>query len=127
VRLPQLRSVKIQVLEIVWAYLYSGSKKEAWRALADMWPNGDVERIRSQIIAARARGMHVQLDGASKGVAQLAKTLSWFMIRPTNLPTHQGSILSTIRGHQRTALEGKSTGEFGSRFCRRTNRADAVR
>ena len=53
-RLAQLRSVKIQVLEVVWAYLYSGREQEAWRALADMWPNGDVERIRSEIIAARA-------------------------------------------------------------------------
>jgi hypothetical protein len=68
-RVAQLRTVKIQVLEIVWAYLYSGRENEAWRALADMWPNGDVERIRAEIIAARARGMHVQLDGASNGVA----------------------------------------------------------
>ncbi len=67
-RLPQLRRVKIQVLEIVWAYLYSGREKEAWSALADMWPSGGVERIRSEIIAARARGMDVQLDGASNGV-----------------------------------------------------------
>jgi hypothetical protein len=67
-RLSQLRRVKIEVLEIVWAYLYSGREKEAWRALADMWPNGDVERIRSKIIAARARGMHGQLDGVSNGV-----------------------------------------------------------
>jgi hypothetical protein len=67
-RLPRLRRVKIQVLEIVWAYLYSGREKEAWRALADRWPNGDVERIRSEIIAARARGMHAQLDGVSNGV-----------------------------------------------------------
>jgi hypothetical protein len=55
-RLPRLRKVKIQVLEIVWAYLYSGREKEAWRALADMWPIADVERIRSEIIAARAPG-----------------------------------------------------------------------
>ena len=53
----------------MWGYLYSGREKEAWRALADMWPNGDVERIRSEIIAARARGMHVQLDGVSNVVA----------------------------------------------------------
>jgi hypothetical protein len=64
-RLPQLRRVKIEVLEVVWAYLYSGREKEAWRALAEMWPNGDVERIRSEIIAARAQGMHVQLDRKS--------------------------------------------------------------
>jgi hypothetical protein len=69
VRLPQLRSVKIQVLEIVWAYLYSGSKKEAWRALADMWPNGDVERIRSEIIGARARECMFNLTVRQKGVA----------------------------------------------------------
>jgi hypothetical protein len=68
-RLPRLRKVKIQVLEVVWAYLYSGREKEAWRALADMWPNGDVERIRSEIIAARVRGMHLQLDGVSNAVA----------------------------------------------------------
>jgi hypothetical protein len=68
-RLPRFRRVKTQVLEIVWAYLYSGREKEAWRALVDMWPHEDVERIRSDIIAARARGMRVQLDGVSNVVA----------------------------------------------------------
>lgn len=43
-RLHHLRMVKIKVLEIVWAYLYSGREQEAWRSLADMWPPGDMQR-----------------------------------------------------------------------------------
>jgi hypothetical protein len=73
-RLPRLRKVKIQVLEIVWAYLYSGREKEAWRVLEDMWPHGDVERIRPEITAARARGIHIQLDGVSNGVVPTEET-----------------------------------------------------
>lgn len=61
----RLRIVKIQILEIVWAYLYSGREPEAWRALAEMWPAGDVERIRRLISNARANGIHSQIDGVS--------------------------------------------------------------
>ena len=62
---PQdLRSVKIQILEIVWAYLYSGRDQQAWRSLAEMWPSDDVERIRAAITAARARGVHSQADAS---------------------------------------------------------------
>jgi hypothetical protein len=67
VRLNKLRAVKIQALEVVWAYLYSGREKEAWQSLAEMWPAGDQERIREEILKARARGIHARLDGVSKG------------------------------------------------------------
>jgi hypothetical protein len=67
IRLHNLRMVKIQALEVVWAYLYSGREKEAWQSLTEMWPAGDVERIRGEILTARARGIHAQLDGASRG------------------------------------------------------------
>jgi len=66
VRLRKLRAVKIQALEVVWAYLYSGREKEAWQSLSEMWPLGDVERIRGEILKARTRGIHAQLDGTSK-------------------------------------------------------------
>ena len=48
VRLGKLRTVKIQSLEVVWAYLYSGREKEAWQSLAEMWPAGDLQRIRGK-------------------------------------------------------------------------------
>ncbi len=67
IRLSKLRAVKIQALEVVWAYLYSGREKEAWQSLAEMWPATDLERIRGEILKARARGIHAQLDGVSKG------------------------------------------------------------
>jgi hypothetical protein len=67
IRLHNLRAVKIQALEIVWAYLYSGCEKEAWQSLAEMWPAGDVERIRAEILKARSRGIRSQLDGVSIG------------------------------------------------------------
>src|SRR6266478_1909392 len=67
IRLNKLRAVKIQALEVVWSYLYSGREKEGWQSLAKMWPAGDQERIREEILKARARGIHAQLDGASMG------------------------------------------------------------
>jgi hypothetical protein len=64
-RMSKLRVVKIQALEIVWAYLYSGREQEAWRSLADLWPVGDVERIRSAILKARDHGIRAQVDDVS--------------------------------------------------------------
>ncbi|MCU1302083.1 MAG: hypothetical protein JWQ87_2367 [Candidatus Sulfotelmatobacter sp.] len=66
-RIHQLRGVKIKVLEIVWAYLYSSREPEAWRSLEDMWPASDVERIRAAILGVRARGIHSQVEGTSSG------------------------------------------------------------
>src|SRR5260370_35069874 len=66
-RMSRLRVVKIQALEIVWAYLYSGREQEAWHSLADLWPAGDVERIRSAILKARDRGIRAQVDDVSAG------------------------------------------------------------
>jgi hypothetical protein len=76
-KLSRLRSAKMKVLEIVWAYLYSGREKDAWTALADMWPAADLERIRTAITNVRARGIRSQLDGVltatRAGHAGLAK------------------------------------------------------
>ena len=63
-----LRSVKVKVLEIVWAYLYSGRTGAAWRSLAEMWPAADVNRIRAALLDARAHGMLAQVDGVSAPV-----------------------------------------------------------
>ena len=65
VQLHDIRMAKVQVLEIVWAYLYSGREEQAWRVLAEMWPAEDQERIRGEILSARGRGIHSQLDGVS--------------------------------------------------------------
>ncbi|MGA3093034.1 MAG: hypothetical protein ABSD75_30945 [Terriglobales bacterium] len=62
-RLHRLRTVKIHVLEVVWAFLYSGREQEAWRALSEMWPPADIERIRDAVSEARQAGMHAQVDG----------------------------------------------------------------
>jgi len=65
--LHRWRVVKIKVLEIVRAYLYSDREPEARRSLAEMWPASDVERIRASIINARARGIRAQVDGVWTG------------------------------------------------------------
>lgn len=57
-----LTSTKIKVLEIVWAYLYSGRELDAWRTLADLWPASDFERIRKAIESARAGGIRSEVD-----------------------------------------------------------------
>lgn len=64
----RLKNLKSKILGIVWAYLYSGREKDAWRALAEMWPPVDLERIRAAILAARDRGIRSQIDGVSAPV-----------------------------------------------------------
>jgi|SRR5579862_3028989 len=61
--LHRLRQVKIKVLEIVWNYLYSGRERQAWSALAEMWPDNDVARIRAALVEARAHGVLAQVSG----------------------------------------------------------------
>ena len=58
----RLRKTKATVLEIVWAYLYSGRPERAWAELEDAWPAGDVARVRAAIVAARARGIEAQVS-----------------------------------------------------------------
>jgi VWFA-related protein len=67
----RLRSTKIKVLEIVWAYLDSGRDEEAWGALADMWPSEDLGRIRTAIMHAQARGLRSQVDSVSPEAPEL--------------------------------------------------------
>ncbi|MGD0648106.1 MAG: hypothetical protein ABR971_08950 [Acidobacteriaceae bacterium] len=56
----RLRKTKATVLEIVWAYLYSGRQERAWAELEDVWPAGDVARVEAAMMAARARGIETQ-------------------------------------------------------------------
>ncbi len=66
-RMHRMRQVKIKILEIVWNYLYSGRETQAWSALAEMWPDGDVARIRAALVDARARGILAQVATAPSG------------------------------------------------------------
>jgi hypothetical protein len=56
----QIPTVK-RVLTIVLDYIYSGREDEAWKALDEMWPAGDVSRIKSLIGERRRRGMLANL------------------------------------------------------------------
>jgi hypothetical protein len=69
--LRRLVTTKTKVLEIVWSYLYSGREQDAWRALADMWPPADLERIHSAIMAERSHGIASQVDGVSAPASRL--------------------------------------------------------
>jgi hypothetical protein len=62
-QLRHLRNAKMAVLEIVWSYLYSGREEEAWKALREMWPPSDFDRIRAALADRRQRGMLTQIDG----------------------------------------------------------------
>lgn len=61
--LHNLMTAKIGILEIVFAYFYSGREDQAWQTLHELWPTADFERIRAAIRAARARSMLSQVDG----------------------------------------------------------------
>lgn len=69
--LHEIVRTKIAILEIVWAYLYSGREQEAWNALAEMWPPADVSRIRTAIENARAHGILRQAQEDSKPAVAL--------------------------------------------------------
>jgi outer membrane biosynthesis protein TonB len=49
------------VLEIVWAFLYSGRPKQAWAELEKAWPDGDVARAKAAIVEARSRGIESEV------------------------------------------------------------------
>jgi hypothetical protein len=68
-RSENLERTKARVLQIVWAFLYSGREQRAWDSLAELWPAGDLERIRAAIVAARSRGIRAQVDGVSAKVS----------------------------------------------------------
>ncbi len=62
----RLLKTKSKILQIVWSYLYSDREDEAWKALNDMWPSSDTERVRTFMLQARARGIRAQVDGVSQ-------------------------------------------------------------
>ena len=51
------RDARNVVLEIVFAYLYSGREAEAWQTLDQMWPAKDRERVKSLIVKTHAEGL----------------------------------------------------------------------
>ena len=57
----QLRKTKVKVLEMIWAYLYSGRPQQAWAELDEAWPPADAARIQAAILAARAKGIDSQV------------------------------------------------------------------
>lgn len=71
------RLTKIAVLEIVWAYLYSGREQQAWEALAEMWPPSDLDRIRSLILNARTAGIRSQVDGVEEKTGSHVKKFAY--------------------------------------------------
>jgi len=60
--LHRLIRTKISILEIIWAYLYSGREQQAWSSLNELWPAEDVERIRAAISATHQRGILSGVD-----------------------------------------------------------------
>ncbi|MBI3896524.1 MAG: hypothetical protein HY313_11400 [Acidobacteria bacterium] len=53
------------VLEIVLNYLYSGHPQDAWKALEELWPAKDRERIRSEILKGYCGGLRAELGVAA--------------------------------------------------------------
>jgi hypothetical protein len=51
------RATMPKVLSIVFADLYGGREQEAWKALDEIWPPTDKERVRKLILQKRAEGM----------------------------------------------------------------------
>jgi hypothetical protein len=76
-----LERTKVRVLQIVWAYLYSGREQNAWSSLADMWPPADFDRIKAEMVRARSQGVLAQAEGASTAGHSTANTATIFDLR----------------------------------------------
>lgn len=68
--LHKLMTAKIGVLEMVFAYLYSGREDKAWQTLQKDWPAADYDRIRAAITAAHAHGILSQVDGVDENAGR---------------------------------------------------------
>ncbi len=58
----KLRETKRLILSLVEHYLYSGRSDRARASLGDLWPSADVERIWSELLETRKRGIVSQVD-----------------------------------------------------------------
>jgi hypothetical protein len=113
-----LQTTNIKVLEIVWAYLYSGRQEDAWRELATMWPSADFDRIRAAILSARAKGILTQVDGVAapdsrsprKGRAAIFNSVSEEATRAST-STSPGDPLSADLNDRRNPTAEKSAGD----------------
>jgi hypothetical protein len=72
-RFHRLRVTKVQVLEIVLAYLTSGREQEAWSSLQDLWPERDAKRVREALTSARDAGIYSQIDVKWAGAPRARK------------------------------------------------------
>lgn len=107
-RSENLERTKEKVLQIVWAYLYSGREQEAWKSLADMWPPADFDRIRESIISARDRGIRAQVDGVSgKSSSGAEKGMGVFDAR--TLRVVEAAMMLSGQRIQGERIEGKKT------------------
>ena len=94
--LVRLRKTKVKVLEIVWAYLYSGREQEAWTELADSWPPADQARVKAAILAARSRGIESQVAVIAKASSRgmLKKRPKIYETTKTSGPSHPPNIIA---------------------------------
>jgi hypothetical protein len=51
------RRAETQILQIIYAYLYSGRQTQAHQALTEMWPAFDQEAAWKKILEARRKGI----------------------------------------------------------------------
>jgi hypothetical protein len=76
--LHRRRGVKTKILEIAWAYLYSGREQQARSWLTEVWPPTDLARIQAALTSARAHGIKSQVDGESTGLEHARKPAQIF-------------------------------------------------
>jgi hypothetical protein len=93
-QLHRLRGVKTKILEIVWAYLYSGREVEAWCSLAEMWTTAHRTRIQTAILNARDRGIRSQVDRVTHTQA-IGRSGQRYSMQPVN--SIQGEGKSRLR------------------------------
>jgi hypothetical protein len=92
-RLRALRTTKIRVLEMVWAYLYSGRDQAAWETVTKMWPATDVGRIHDALLKARSQGVHNRAQSTSVGSLGKKKHAQIFQIEEGSSPENHPEVI----------------------------------
>lgn len=109
-RQDQLKLTKARVLEIVWAYLYSGREQQAWAALGEMWPAKDADRARAAITAAREHGIRTQIDGTiSDPSRDVSKRRAYVYDTPNSVQESEvSSTVQNSRGGEAAPMHTKT-------------------
>jgi len=107
-QLHDLLTTKVKALEIISSYMWSGRMQEANKAIEELWPALDQERIRGVLVDLRARGLRAQVDAVSPGIQGKLRKMKIYQARPER---DMGALPPSMSGTGRAGLTMVEMGE----------------